>query len=166
MSITVSEIDEWAQRRFKTASSNWENDVLFCVFHGMENCGPCYGTWDRNPTVSKSYVRLVEIACEYLRDIRSTSELHVFCERVFNYGISSLNDSRKKRFAEQTAWMLNLPEFTEILQEFISPFSACIPDTPTIATDWQTARNEYKRRNPNTSNVMIRTIILPDALFD
>jgi len=157
MSITVSEIDEWVERRFKKASGEWENDVLFCISHGMENCGPCYGTWDRNPTVSKSYVRLVEIACEYLRDTKNLSNLQTFCERVFNYGISYLNESRKKRFAEQTAWMLNLPEFAEILQEFISPLNACMPDTSMIATDWQLARSEYKRRNQEST---------PDAIFD
>lgn len=157
MSITVYEINEWVARRFKKASGEWENDVLFCIFHGMENCGPCYGTWDRNPTVSKSYVRLVEIACEYLRDIRSLSELQTFCERVFNYGISYLNESRKKRFAEQTAWMLNLSEFTSIVEEFISPLNALMPDTTAIAIDWQAARNEYKRRNQQ---------VKPDPIFD
>ena len=121
----------------------------------MENCGPCYGTWDRNPTVSKSYVRLVEIACEYLRDIKNVSELQTFCERVFNYGISYLNHSRKKRFAEQTAWLLNLPEFAKILEGYISPFNACMPDAPTICKDWQAARVEYKRRNPQVQQDFI-----------
>lgn len=157
MSITVSEINEWVARRFKKATGEWETDVLFCIFYGMENCGPCYGTWDRNPTVSKSYVRLVEIACEYLRDTRSISELRVFCKRVFDYGISYLNDSRKKRFAEQTAWMLNLPEFIGVVQEFILPINAVIPDTTTIAPNWQATRSEYKRQNPQTHQ---------DAIFD
>lgn len=157
MSITVPEINEWAERRFKKTTGEWENDVLFCISYGMENCGPCYGTWDRNPTVSKSYVRLVEIACEYLRDVKSLSELQIFCERVFNYGISYLNQSRKKRFAEQTAWMLNLPEFAQILKGFIVPLNAPMPDTSTICTDWQAARAEYKRKNPQVQS---------DAIFD
>ncbi|MDP3778485.1 MAG: hypothetical protein Q8R30_00355 [bacterium] len=157
MSLTIPQIDEWAKKRFKTASNEWETDVLFCISYGMENCGPCYGTWDRNPTVSKSYVRLVEIACEYLRHTKSTSELRIFCERVFNYGISYLNESRKKRFAEQTAWLLNLPEFIGIIEKFILPFNATVPDTTTVCTDWQTARAEYKRRNQQTQS---------DPIFD
>ena len=157
MSITVPQIDEWTQKRLKKSSGGWENDVLFCIFYGMESCGPCYGTWDRNPTVSKSYVRLVEIACEYLRHTKSVAELEKFCERVLNYGISYLNEYSKKRFSEQTAWILNLPEFTETLQRFISPFHASMPDTAAIAVDWQTARDEYKRKNPD---------IIPDAILD
>ena len=99
--MTMEQINLWETKRLKKQNGEWENDVLCCVSHAMEECGPCYGTWDRNPTITWNYVRLVEIACEYLREKIDLEELDCFLQHIlgggFSKGITYLNPSRKKR---------------------------------------------------------------------
>ncbi|QQG45556.1 MAG: hypothetical protein HYW89_01325 [Candidatus Sungiibacteriota bacterium] len=151
MGMTVEQINEWRLRRLKV-DGRWTSgeDLLDCIFEAMSGVGPCNGQWNRQPTVKWSYIRLVEIACEYFRehiDINLLRKfLHYLLVPSLSGGITFLTPDQKCRFAGQLAWMLNLPGFVTTVATFLAPLGARMPDTDTVATDWLEARKEYKRR--------------------
>lgn len=149
MAMNIEQINRWMTERLRRQDGTWDVDVLYCLFHAMEECGPCYSR-PGQPTVSAEYIRLVEIGCEYLRDTKYLAGLQRFLEEAlsteFQRGVYMLNGPQRRRFAEQLAWLLNLAEFRNILREYVEPFGGNMPDRDTVALDWQDARSEYKRR--------------------
>lgn len=67
--MSVTEINQWVERRLKTSYGGWVggiyfgmSDVMFCTLEAMSNrCCP------KNLEMAKEYERLVEVARDYLK---------------------------------------------------------------------------------------------------
>lgn len=60
------EIETWANERIKHANGTWAKDTMEGIFYLMENRGPCYWETPSGSELKEEYIKLVELACEYL----------------------------------------------------------------------------------------------------
>lgn len=85
--MSIKDINEWANKRLKRPNGTWDTDTSDTIFNCLCNrCPPRDDLCDWNPNNKIEYMRLVEIACGYIKwanDIHGASILHRYLRRDF-----------------------------------------------------------------------------------
>lgn len=84
--MSVATLNKWAQERMKTPEGGWSADTMSCILYGLENRAPY--TWERNEEAKQEYMRLIEVACTYLKEagtLKDAFELGIGIEEDRNH---------------------------------------------------------------------------------
>jgi hypothetical protein len=92
-------IDQWADMRVRLPDGAWDKETLDVIFNCMcTRCPPLFNLRLWNPNHREEYMRLLELACEYIKwagDVHGAFILNGYLRRDFK---THPREERKKIF--------------------------------------------------------------------